>query len=395
MTRDQLDESFGLRRISVDPDTPRLLLNGRPISFTGVAFHDEWLTAGPSGVSQGQLATIADQLSRLDQAAAVHAQLLRTDHNPADPRLLDLTDRLGFAVWEEIPLYHLTPYTLENDLSRGIAQQMLREMDLRDMDHPSVLFHGLANESMGGAQLTAALTTLRDVDRDIDGTRLTGQAAYGFDPTSTTSAPLDVAGFTFYYGVFYGQDVAAETRHALALAHATYPHKPIMILEFGRWANGPAGPATQQQIAAETDAAIAPYMGPDPGQYVGAEVWWTLDDYSTMVPGIDVEHFGLFAPDGSIRPAGSLLASRWAPVAAGQAPLAPGAASAPIVSSGSAVAVAPTSAASRLLQLFGYGLGGAALAMLALLLLMRRGGVAAPEELPAFRYPPRRGERPR
>ena len=40
----------------------------------------------------------------------------------------------------------------------------------------------------------AALAQLHEVDRQIDGTRLTGQATYGFETDNLTSAPLDVAG---------------------------------------------------------------------------------------------------------------------------------------------------------------------------------------------------------
>ena len=62
------------------------------------------------------------------------------------------------------------------------------------MNHPSVLFHGLANESTGGIEREQALTTLHSLDRALDGTRLTGQAAYGSEPDDRTSRPLDVAG---------------------------------------------------------------------------------------------------------------------------------------------------------------------------------------------------------
>src|SRR5207253_1059429 len=93
----------------------------------------------------------------------------------------------------EIPLYHYTPATFGIAMDRGIPQQMLSEMDLRDMNHPSVLFHGLANESTGGTEREQALASLYNLDRAIDGTRLTGQAAYGNQPDDQTSRPLDVA----------------------------------------------------------------------------------------------------------------------------------------------------------------------------------------------------------
>jgi len=189
-------------------------------------------------------------------------------------------------------------------MDRGIPQQMLSEMDLRDMDHPSVLFHGLANESTGGSERERALASLHNLDRSIDGTRLTGQAAYGSQPDDRSSGPLDVAGYTTYFGVFYGPDAGAGTAHALQVAHATFPKKPIIILEFGRWADTVAEQGEQRRILADTYQAVAPYLDDVPNGFVGATVWWTLDDYWTQRPGLRIEHFGLYAPNGDPRPAG-------------------------------------------------------------------------------------------
>src|SRR5437899_10964871 len=94
-------------------------------------------------------------------------------------------------------------------MARAIPQQMLAEMALRDFNRPSVLFHGFANESTGVGERTAAMQTLHDLDRKIDGTRLTGQAMYGSNPADPTASPLDVAGYTLYYGGVHGGSAAA------------------------------------------------------------------------------------------------------------------------------------------------------------------------------------------
>jgi beta-glucuronidase len=180
---------------------------------------------------------------------------------------------------------------------------MLREMALRDMNRPSVLFHGLSNESTGTDEREAALRALHEVDREIDGTRLTGQAAYGSTPDDPTQAPLDVAGYTFYYGVFYGSDPLRDTAAALREAHDRHPTKPILALEFGRWADGPDGPERQGRIFAQTFLAFDLRSGAREAGYVGATVWWALEDFTTMRPGIRIEHFGLFDAAGSPRPA--------------------------------------------------------------------------------------------
>jgi beta-glucuronidase len=219
-----------------------------------------------------------------------------------------LTDRVGFAVWEEIPLYHATPLVFERTMARGIPQQMLREMALRDMNRPSVLFHGFANESGGDDERTDALRELHEIDRAIDGTRLTGQAAYGWAPEDPTQAPLDVAGFTFYHGVFYGEDPSTDTGPALVAARNANPGKPIMILEFGRWADEPSDEERQRVIFEDTYTVIERLRGDEPGGFVAGATWWTLRDFATRIAGIGVEDFGLYRPDGSLRPAGELAA---------------------------------------------------------------------------------------
>jgi beta-galactosidase len=350
---DQIYETFGLRQVRVDTSAPRLLLNGVPAAFHGVALHDE--RAGPTGGGRppgGPATDVADAFDTLNRARAVGADFVRTGHNPADPQLLTLADRLGLAVWEEIPLYHYTPETFQIAMDRGIAQQMLAEMVLRDMDHPSILFHGLANESTGGAERASALVALRDLDRHLDGTRLTGQAAYGSDTQDTTSADLDVAGFTLYYGVFYGGPLDAGTiASALERLHERYPRKPLMVLEFGRWADSTAEEQEQSRVFEVTYGQLTQRLDTLPSGYVGSAVWWTLDDYWTQRPGIQVEHFGLYRPDGSMRPVSGLVTQAYQ-ADAGPSQRPPGAR---VVSGGVGVGAAPRPGTSRhLLGLVAY-----------------------------------------
>ena len=308
---DSFYDTFGLRRIQVDPSTPRLLLNGQPIAFTGVAVQYERVSpAVDSAPHGGTPPTIAAELTLVRHAQGVNADLLRTNHVPGQPDLLMLADRLGLAVWEEIPMNHFTPETFTYVMQRGLPQQMLAEMALRDFNRPSVMFHGFANESTGVAERLSAMQTLRDLDRRIDGTRLTGQAMYGSDPTDPTSEPLDVAGYTFYYGVFYGgRSPEPGTQRALLLAHKTYPHKPVMVLEFGDWVFDNGYEGNQTQIFRKTYPALVGNFDTRPGGYVGSAVWWSLEDYWTDVAGIGVERFGLYRPNGSMRPVGAAARS--------------------------------------------------------------------------------------
>jgi beta-galactosidase len=368
---DQLYESFGLRQVQVAANAPRLLLNGSTAAFHGVALHDEQVRPAAGNAPAGGLAS--DPPAYLEQlaveAGGVNADLVRADHTPPNPLLLMLADRLGFVVWEEIPLYHFTPQSFQISMQRGVPQQMLAEMVLRDFDHPSVLFHGFANESQGLSERVAALTTLRDLDRRLDGTRLTGQAAYGYDPTDASSAPLDVAGVTFYYGVFYGGPLdGASVQDALNRLHATYPGKPLMVLEFGRWADSGAEEAAQAQVFEVTYRQLAGVMDTQPDGYVGAAVWWSLNDYWTERPGIEVEHFGLFRPDGSARPVEKAVASAYA--------ASPSLGTPPVrrqvVSGGTAIPIGRSTQPGRLGSLVAFALALPTLVMVVLVVALAR-----------------------
>jgi beta-glucuronidase len=365
---DELYESFGLRKIAVDPAAPRLLLNGERVSFGGVALHDERVYPGDQGRPRGgPVTTVDDVLVLARKARQVNVQLIRADHKPANPILLGLADRLGFAIWEEIPLYHYAPLTFAIAMKRGIPQQMLTEMDLRDMNHPSVLFHGLANESRGQSERKQALARLNTLDHSIDGTRLTGQAAYGSEPDDRTSDPLDVAGYTFYYGVFYGDDAASGTAGALEIAHKTHPKKPILALEFGRWADSPEDLPEQRRIFTLTYSALAAASDASGTGFVGAALWWTLDDYWTQRPGLEVEHFGLYSPSGEPRPV-ALSAALFFGGGAGQGEKQH------IVSSGTLRPRPAIEPGSEFMAFLGYAVGMSVLILGGLLLITSRLG---------------------
>ena len=363
---DEIYTSFGLRQIRVDSTAPRLLLNGEPVVFGGVALHEERQAPAKNGdPAGGPLTSPDDVYSTLQRAAAVHADLVRVDHHPPNLMVPVLADRLGLAIWEEIPLYHYTPQTFGIAIDRGIAQQMLAEMDLRDFNRPSVLFHGFANESTGGSERASALDTLRALDKRIDGTRLTGQAAYGTDPVDPTSAGLDVAGYTFYYGVLYGGALSGDViQQALMRAHRAYPHKPVMILEYGRWADDPHDEAQQVSVFDTYYSQLSQDFDTRDGGFVGAAVWWTLDDYWTQRPGITVERFGLYRPDGSLRPVASDLATAYALTA----PPAPR----NVRSGGLAAPIEPGERSTRLLPYLAYGFAVPAALLIVLILLLAR-----------------------
>jgi hypothetical protein len=251
-------------------------------------------------------------------------------------------------------------------MDRGIPQQMLAEMDLRDFNRPSVLFHGFANESAGMSERASALNTLHALDKRIDGTRLTGQAAYGTDPSDPTSSNLDVAGYTLYYGVLYGGRLSGVAiQSALMQTHRTYPRKPVMVLEYGHWADDPGDEAQQLRVFNTYYSQLSSDFGTVQGGFVAAAVWWTLDDYWTQRPGLTVETFGLYRPDGSLRPAGVAVARTFALTAPSTPPAA-------VRSKGVAEPIVAGARHERLLPYVAYGFALPAVVLIALIVVLSR-----------------------
>src|SRR2546428_8971313 len=85
-----------------------------------------------------------------------------------------------------------------------------------------------------------------------------------------------------------------------------------MVVEYGHWADNPADENQQLRVFNTYYAQLAPVFDTEQQGFIGAAVWWTLDDYWTQRPGITVETFGLYTPGGYLRKAGVVAGRNWA-----------------------------------------------------------------------------------
>lgn len=90
---DSRNESIGFRNVAWDAEQG-LLLNEQRVKMRGFCNHESWAAVG---------AAIPDRidLHRVQQMRGVGGNAWRTSHNPPEPMLLALTDRLGIVVLDE------------------------------------------------------------------------------------------------------------------------------------------------------------------------------------------------------------------------------------------------------------------------------------------------------
>jgi beta-galactosidase len=150
--RDETLAPFGVRTFAFDPDHG-FTLNGKPTKLKGVCLHHDGGSIGaavPARVWERRLRTLKE----------IGVNAIRTSHNPPEPELLDLCDRLGFLVQDEA-LDEFTPTKNkwvtswnEGEPSRFGAGEFFAEwgardvadMVRRDRNHPSVIQWSIGNE---------------------------------------------------------------------------------------------------------------------------------------------------------------------------------------------------------------------------------------------------------
>ncbi len=314
-TLDRFSSQFGVRTVETGPGA-KVLLNGRPVFFTGMARHEDW-------PDSGRTATMEKIARDLQVIRDTNVWFLRTSHYPNHPYTSILTDRMGFAVWEEIPAWWINTLSVDILLKRGLPVQMWREMIWNGRNRPSVLFWSLCNEPMWYfvSNLRQYVQHLRaDVYNHPDGRLVTQSlAADGAAVIGDAQLDVDVAGWTMYFGVFYGQDITAETRAFLLEQHARMPDKPILVCEYGYWSgSGGSEEPEQVRVANETLDAMLPLAAVDEtgavtdGFLAGVTWWCQFNWYRVQTPRI--QSMGITRMDREThKPVRTTLVDRYAP----------------------------------------------------------------------------------
>ena len=175
---DRLDDQmvhFGIREAVFKADTG-FWLNGKNLKIKGVCLHQDGGAFGlavPDGVWEERFKALKE----------VGANAIRTAHNPPDPAFLDLCDRMGFLVMDEmfdcwtVQKNRFDYHLYFNDWSQIDTRDTVR----RDRNHPSIILYSAGNEihDTPNAQLSLGiLTGLVRVFHENDPSRAVTQALF-------------------------------------------------------------------------------------------------------------------------------------------------------------------------------------------------------------------------
>ena len=149
---DQSETMVGIRTLGFDPDKG-FSLNGKPMKVKGVCIHHD---AGCLG------SAVPEEVweYRLKTLKSLGCNAIRTSHNPQAPELYNLCDKLGLLIFDEafdewefpkkkwIEGWNVgTPgFEGSSEFFKQWGDTDLRDMVLRDRNHPSVFMWSIGNE---------------------------------------------------------------------------------------------------------------------------------------------------------------------------------------------------------------------------------------------------------
>ena len=244
---DQYGLKVGIRTIAVDGG--KILLNGKPVKLNGFGRHEDFPASGkglniPLIVKDYQL------------MKWVGANAYRTSHYPYSEEEMQMADREGFLIIDEIPAVSLQMSdTIRFPERLRMCLQQIDEMIARDKNHPAVVMWCVANEPMpGGLSVGASggggydpayeeanlpgkqfLDTELARARELDPTRLVTIVTVGGGPQNWMEQ-CDVICMNRYHGWYSLGGQLDKARRALeGELDQVWDrfHKPIIMTEFG------------------------------------------------------------------------------------------------------------------------------------------------------------------
>jgi hypothetical protein len=128
----QTTERFGFRTVELRRQDG-IYVNGEKIIFKGVNRHSFW---PESGRTTSKSLSIRDVLLMKE----MNMNAVRMSHYPPDVHFLDACDSLGLFVLDELAGWQKPPYDTE------IGKKLVKEMVIRDVNHPSIVLWDNGNE---------------------------------------------------------------------------------------------------------------------------------------------------------------------------------------------------------------------------------------------------------
>ncbi len=199
---DQYLQKIGIRKVEFKEDGS-FYLNNRPLKLRGLNRHQAYPYLGNA---------VGARMQKKDAEILKYElglNFVRSAHYPAHPEFLNHCDEIGLLVFEELPGWQ----HIGDEGWQAVAEENLREMIIRDRNHPSIFIWGVRiNESPDNHQFYLK----------------TNQIAHLLDPTRPTGGVRNFRDSEFLEDVFTYNDFALNLKGKIKEPQEV----PYMITEY-------------------------------------------------------------------------------------------------------------------------------------------------------------------
>ena len=211
---------FGIRQIEIN--SIFIYLNKKRIFLKGVSLHEEYMP-------YGRTIPYEKRKEDVENIKSIGFNAIRTAHYSHDEDLLDIADKVGMLILEEIPVYQHCNFA--SSQTYKIAEAMLKELIKRDINHPSVIWWSVGNE-VPLHQRTCAkfIKNLMNFARELDNTRIITCVSRKMIADLTRNN-VDIATINSYFGWYYGHEKMISL--ILDIIRTPAFNKPWIYTEFG------------------------------------------------------------------------------------------------------------------------------------------------------------------
>lgn len=321
---DTYELESGVRTISTNDK--QILLNGKPVFLKGFGKHEDFPIFGRGTANP----VIIKDYSLLKW---VGANSYRTSHYPYDEEYMNMADREGILIINEIPAVGLYFHGDKEELKlRQIAcKKYIEELITRDKNHPSVVMWSVANEptpevmnlspvdvKKADPQSIILFKELFDLVKKLDPTRLKTLVGVMGGPIEWL-ALSDVVCINRYWGWYTNQgDIKTGAKILSDELDDLYSKlkKPIVVSEFGA-DTFPGMHADQAEMFTEEYQVqfIKAYLDvADTKDFVAGMHVWAFADFKTGQAVIrfgGINYKGVFTRDRKPKMAAHYLRERW------------------------------------------------------------------------------------
>ncbi len=289
-------------------------LNGKPYKLHGLNRHQDYY-------KKGNALPLSQHFKDIKLMKEIGVNWLRLAHYQQNEYVLQLCDKLGILVWEEIPYVGFTTDKPEYEKN---LRSMMTDLINQHYNHSSIIVWGMGNEVWltdrgdGKAKNYDLLKRQNDFIHSQDPIRKTvfviGDQNHGSE-LKIVQIP-DIFGYNLYRG-WYGTHYNTLTDRLNEL-HNMDPNKPLILSEFGAGSDIRVHSENPQKqdfsIEFQNDFMESHLNQIEKLDWLSGVNWWSFADFGAAHRGDTKPHInqkGLLTFDREKKDVFYLLKSRW------------------------------------------------------------------------------------